>query len=59
VLRAGAVSEAAARPLDTLAGLYREARFSSHEMSRGDIWVARKALQAIVAQLHPEGQDAR
>jgi hypothetical protein len=59
VLRAGAVSEAAAPPLATLAGLYREARFSEHEMSRGDVWVARQALQAIVAQLNPEAQDAR
>lgn len=53
VLRAGAVSEGAARPLTTLADLYREARFSEHEMSRGDVWVARQALQAIVAELLP------
>jgi hypothetical protein len=59
VLRAGAVSEASARPLAILAGLYREARFSAHEMSRGDVWVARQALQAIVAQLDAEAADAR
>jgi hypothetical protein len=59
VLRAGAVSEAAERPLAVLAGLYREARFSAHEMSRGDVWVARQALQAILAQLHPEVTGAR
>lgn len=59
VLRAGAVSDATARPLATLAGLYREARFSEHEMSRGDVWVARQALQAILGQLRPETHDAR
>jgi hypothetical protein len=59
VLRAGAVSAAASRPLDTLAGLYREARFSEHEMSRGDVWVARQALQAILAELAPETRDVR
>lgn len=59
VLRAGAVSDAAAGPLATLAGLYREARFSDHDMSLGDVWVARQALQAILAQLHPEVHDQR
>ena len=59
VLRAGAVTEAAERPLAVLAGLYREARFSAHEMTRGDVWVARQALQAILGQLHPEATGAR
>lgn len=59
VLRAGAVTGAAQRPLGVLAGLYREARFSAHEMTRGDVWVARQALQAILAQLHPEATGAR
>ena len=58
VLRAGRVSDAAAAPLATLAGLYREARFSQHPMTRGDVWVARDALQSIVAELLPEVPDA-
>ena len=59
VLRAGAVSDAAARPLATLAGLYREARFSEHEMSRGDVWVARQALAGDPGATAPGGPDAR
>lgn len=56
VLRAYAVD---AGPIGALAGLYREARFSSHDMGEEHRREAQQALGAIRAQLHAAAEVAR
>lgn len=48
--------EADARPVQRLASLYREARFSDHDLSEDDRATARAALDAIHRSLHRSEQ---